>query len=578
MRVLRPTKIPSKFGPIEKNFFVFDVETTKLEPIPKNFVFGVIYGHNFKKIIYSVKDFKNEFSKVKYNNKYIFAHNAEFDLLTVYGNIYTDLDRSAVFNGRFISAKHEKKTFADSLNIYPTSVAKIGETLGIKKLDNEKIKTGCLKKSNITNEDINYCIRDCKIVYDALLKFFTFVGVIKVTLSSLVMFNFRNTYLPENLYYSELNDEFYDSYYGGRTEAFKIGKVNAKVYDINSMYPSAMRDIKFPDVKNLRKETKVDVRYLLYLLKRFEGLAKVKIRHEETYFGYIPKRHEINKTTKLVFPIGVFVTTINFNELRFALQNKVVDILEVEYVVYANPVPSPFKKFIDDNYNLKKETKNDLDKLIYKLKMNSLYGRFAMRMKYTTTYYDLIPYEIIKELQETEVFYQLKTFSQKRDDCFLITENEKFANSFFAIPSYSSYITSACRVKILQSLLENENEKVVYCDTDSIFIEGKFKGKQNTKLGNWKLENKNVIEIRGLKNYTYKDNDNTSFDVIKGISKQAEKLPDGSFKQVKYYKTKESLRRGKEAGKQFIQIKALKHVYDKRTVNKTNGETKPLKL
>lgn len=577
MRVLRPTKIPSKRGRIEKIFFVFDVETTKLEPIPKNFVFGVIYGYNFKKIIYNVTEFRNEFAQEKYNNKYIFAHNAEFDLLTVYGNIYTDLDRSAVFNGRFISAKHEKKTFADSLNIYPASVSKIGETLGIKKLDNEKIKTGGLRKSNITNADINYCIRDCKIIYDALLKFFISVGVIKVTVASLVMFNFRNKYLPENLYYSELNDEFYDSYYGGRTEAFKIGNVNAKVYDINSMYPDAMRKIKFPDVKNLRKEIKVDVRYLLYLLKRYEGLAKVKIRHKETYFGYIPKRHEINKVTKLVFPIGTFSSIVNFNELRFALDRDVINIISVEYVVYSNPVDSPFKKFIENNYELRKDSKNDLDKEIYKLKMVSLYGRFAMRMKFTTTYYDLIPYEIIEELQQTDVFYQLKTFSQKRDDCFLVTENEKFKNSFFAIPSYSSYITSACRVKILQSLLENEKQKVVYCDTDSIFLEGTFKGICSPSLGDWKKEEKEVNTIRGLKNYSFIDLKGIEHDVIKGISKQAEKQPDGSFKQLKYYKTKESLRRGKEAGKQFIQVKELKHKYDKRIVN-IHGNTKPLKL
>lgn len=582
MRVLRPTRILSKRGPIRKNFFVLDVETTKLEPIPKNFVFGVIYGYNFKKIIYSVTDFRCELAKEKYNNRYIFAHNAEYDLLTIYGNIYTGIDRSAVFNGRFISAKHEKKTFADSLNIFPASVSKIGETLGIKKLDNEKIKKGSLRKSNITNEDINYCIRDCQIIYDALLKFFELVGVIKVTLSSLVMFNFRNTYLPENLYYSELNDEFYDSYYGGRTEAFKIGKVKAQVYDINSMYPAAMRDIKFPDVKNLRKEIKVDVKYLLYLLKRFEGLAKVTIRHKETYFGYIPKKHEIKSsgttTTKLVFPVGTFETVVNFNELRYAVFNKVVDILSVEYIVYANAVESPFKKFIEDNYNLRKDTKNDLDKLIYKLKMNSLYGRFAMRMKYTTTYYDLIPYEIIEELQQTDHFYQLKTFSQKRNDCFLITENEKFVNSFFAIPSYSSYITSACRVKILESLLDNENEHVVYCDTDSIFLEGAFSGDCSQKLGDWKKEDKNVTEIRGLKNYTFKDIQDNSVDVIKGISKQAKKLSDGTFRQTKYYKTKESLRRGTETGKQYIQTKKLVHKYDKRIVNKSNGETKPLKL
>jgi hypothetical protein len=543
----------------------------------KNFVFGVIYGWNFKKVLYSVKEFQDELSTERYKGKYIFAHNAEFDLLVIYGNIYTRMDRSAVFNGRFISAKYENKTFADSLNIYPASVAKIGETLGFQKLDNPKISNEGLKVSNITKLDIDYCIRDCKIIFDALLKMFTHIGVIRITLSSLVLYNFRNEYLAENLYYSELNDEFYESYYGGRTEAFHIGQVKATVFDINSMYPDAMRTIKFPDVKNLRKETKVDVRYLKYLLKRYEGNAKVYIRHRDSYFGYIPKKHEINKSTKLVFPVGTFSTCVNFNELRFALDRQVIDILSVEYVVYGNPIESPFKAFIENNYCLRKDDKNDLNKLIYKLKMNSLYGRFAMRMKYTTTYFDLIPYELIEELQETEKFYQLKTFSQKRDDCFLITENEKFKNSFFAIPTFSSYITSACRIKILKALLDNEKERVVYCDTDSIFLEGTFKGVCSDELGDWKREEKNVVEIRGLKNYTYSDDTGETHDVIKGISKRAEKLPDGTFRQIKYYKTKQALRQNKDAGEQFTQTKQLKHKYDKRIVN-IDGTTNPLKL
>lgn len=43
---------------IRQEFYVFDTETTKLEPIPENFVFGVIYGWNYRKVIYSVEDFK----------------------------------------------------------------------------------------------------------------------------------------------------------------------------------------------------------------------------------------------------------------------------------------------------------------------------------------------------------------------------------------------------------------------------------------------------------------------------------------------------------------------------------------
>jgi DNA polymerase III epsilon subunit-like protein len=117
MRNLRVTKPKINIDDIKDKFFVFDTETTSLEPQPKNFVFGVIYGWNFYKVIKSVEDFKREFELTKYNKKYIFAHNAEFDLLTIFGNIIMNIDAGAVFNGKFIMAKYNGITFADSMNI-----------------------------------------------------------------------------------------------------------------------------------------------------------------------------------------------------------------------------------------------------------------------------------------------------------------------------------------------------------------------------------------------------------------------------------------------------------------------------
>ena len=110
MRILRKAKVKDYMNKLKYNFFVFDTETTKLEPMPKNFVFGVIYGFNYQKVIYSVADFKKEFNHKRYENKFIFAHNAEFDLLTIFGNIIINIDNSAVFNGRFITAKYNKIT------------------------------------------------------------------------------------------------------------------------------------------------------------------------------------------------------------------------------------------------------------------------------------------------------------------------------------------------------------------------------------------------------------------------------------------------------------------------------------
>lgn len=577
MKTLQTTKSKIRPENIKNNFFVLDTETTKLEPMKENFVFGVLYGNMYKFVFYKIEELLKELEKPKFKKKYIFAHNAEFDLLTIFGNIYINLDSTAVFNGKFISAHYLNGiTFADSLNIFPSSVQKIGETIGLKKLENEKVKTEGLNKNNITQLDIDYCIRDCEIIYIALAKIFESTGTIRITLASLSMFTFRNQFLKKPIYYNEFNDEFHESYYGGRTECFKIGKVNAKVFDVNSMYPFAMVKIKFPDTKTLKKETNVDSKYLLYLLKRFEGMAKVTVDHKNTYFGYLPCRKEINNQTKLLFPIGIFETTVNFNELKFAVDNEVVKILKVDYVVYSNAIESPFVDFVKFHYEERLKTVNELEKLIYKLKSNSLYGKFGQKIKYNTEYFDTLPYEIISELKKTSKFYELKLFSQYRSDCFLTTEREKFKNSFFAIPSFSSYITSYCRVLLLKSLLQNENNSVVYCDTDSVFLEGEFIGTVNNELGSFKEENKNVIEIRGLKNYTAIEN-GIKKDIIKGISKNSLDLGNGKFEILKYHKTLESLRRNVEAGLQYKMTKELKHVYNKRQVLK-DGNTKPIQL
>jgi len=570
MRILRKIKENKTVDTIKDRFFVFDVETTKLEPLSKNFVFGVIYGYNFYKVIKDVESFRNEFKKRKYNGKIIFAHNAEFDLLTIFGNIYTEIDSKALFNGKFISCKLGLITFADSMNIFPTSVEKIGEKLGIKKYKNTKIATEKLTKKNITQKDINYCIRDCEIVYNALLQIFKETGSIKITIASLSMYHFRKNFLKLNLTFSDLVDKFYLSYYGGRTEAFKIGNCNGKVYDINSLYPFAMITTKFPDIKTLKYYTKIDLKYFHYMLFNYEGLAKVVLFHEKTYFGFIPYKDE-----KLLFPVGKFETIINFNELRFAVKNNIVKILSVEYAVCSLSQKTIFQDFVKYHYDKKANAKDELTREIHKLFLTNLYGRFAMRMKYTTEYFNYIPYEIVKELIQLDKYYMLKLFSELRNDCYLVTENNKFKNSFYSIPTFSSYITSRARIILLTSLIKNENNKVLYCDTDSIFLEGNFEGKVNENIGNFKLENKQVIEINGLKNYKYIDEEKKLHEVIKGISKNAVKLGENEYLITKYYKSKESLRRNKEAGESFEMKKELKHKYDKRNVF-LNGETEPI--
>jgi hypothetical protein len=390
------------------------------------------------------------------------------------------------------------------------------------------------------------------------------------------MFQFRSIYLKETIQFKETVDEFYDSYYGGRTEAFRIGKVNADVYDVNSLYPYAMTHTQFPDIRGLHKVENIEIKYFNYLLTCYEGMAKVRIKHKDVYYGYLPCRMKVNGFDKLVFPTGEFETTVNFNELKFAIDRGVVEVLQVYYVVYGNPVDSPFIDFINDNYKKRLESKTLLDKTIYKNIMNSLYGRFGMREKLTTTYYEDMPFEIVKELQDDDKYYELKLFNKDRADCYLITENEKMKNSFFSIPTYSSYITSTARILLLKALINNEHSEPCYCDTDSVFLNKDFYGRVSDAMGDFKKEDKKVTGVYGLKNYTYINGEDKEIAVIKGISKGAIRHGN-SFLINKYYKTKQALKNNREAGESYQMIKELKHIYDKRILL-PNGNTKPIKL
>ena len=583
MRILRKNNRQTDISKIKDKIFVIDTETTCLEPQPKNFVFGVIYGHAGYEVIDSVEDFKKEFNKSKYKGNYIFAHNAEFDLSTIFGNIYQNLDNAAIFNGKFICAKYNGITFADSMNVYPSSVKKIGEVIGLSKMDNQKVSGEGLTRENMTPEDVEYCVRDCEIIYEALIRIFEMTGTIKITLAGLSLMDYRTNYLPKDVFIDPLVDDFYKSYYGGRTEAFKIGMVNAVVYDINSMYPYVMQRMKFPDPSRLRKEKNINKKFLIYLMKYYEGLASVTVRHKDCFFGYLPVKVKLNGFEKLIFPVGEFHTVVNFNELRFAVDTGAVDIVKIHYVVYGKGIESPFRDFIMNKYSQRLQTNNQLDKLIYKLQMNSLYGKFGQKLKYVTTYYPDIPYDLIERLQKKKKFVEVKTFNSDRTDCFLITENKNTNYGYYSVPLYASYITSEARLLILKNLLANETNDPVYCDTDSIFINndhGHFSGRLSDHLGDFKLEPKQVIQIRGLKNYTYIDDKGQTFDVIKGVAKNSSKTVDfktgmSSYVTRKYYKTLQSLRQNKETGQGYEQKKVLVKVYDKRQVL-LDGSTRPL--
>lgn len=573
-----------------KDFYVFDVETAdKVNDmlywnLTGEFQFGVIYGYEFVKIIHSKDEFIKEFENPVYKKKKFFAHNAEFDLMVLYGNIIKNLDNKALYSGsRFISATNGNVVFADSMNIINHSVEIIGKQIGIKK---PELGTE-FKSKFISRNEINRCVKDCEIIWKALFSFFEFAGEIKITQAGLSMEYFRRFHQPFDIEYNHNVKYFRESYFGGRTECFKVGKTNAFVFDINSMYSYSMLHCVFPNPKFLKYERKPK-QFDIY---KFEGCGNFTVEHPESYFGLLPLKHN----DKLIFPVGRFSGTWNFNELRFAVQHG-VKVIKCNWVCYSVPMESPFISFVETLNALKikaEVNENEFERNRYKILMNSLYGKFAQQVKPEQIYIEDYEKEFdkIQEYQKSKQLVEIKMFSKNRKDCFLLINSKR--KVVHSIPLFSSYITSFARVLLLNSLIQYKNYIPVYCDTDSIFFELLPPIKTSNELGQWKLENKFITEIKGLKNYKYIVN-NKLYEKIKGVpstekdfyyfdgktikkDKRCIKISENEFEYFTLIKSKSALRQNKKE-RSIIKVKKVNLCqYDKRVIIE-NGNTLPICL
>src|SRR5260221_539744 len=111
---------------------------------------------------------------------------------------------------------------------------------------------------------------------------------------------FRRHHQQYCIKHNENTTYFWQSYYGGRTEAFYIGKCHGIVYDVKSMYPYIMKTIKFPNPKFLKIEKNVPIKNIEKYLFNYEGCIFANVEHTPNWLGLLP----IKKGGKLLFPIG----------------------------------------------------------------------------------------------------------------------------------------------------------------------------------------------------------------------------------------------------------------------------------
>ena len=381
-----------------------------------------------------------------------------------------------------ISVKHSNNAvteFRCSYKLFPKSIKDIGEMVGIQKL-NETHDYNEIKHYNsieeLTEEEVKYITNDVRIMVE-LIRYLQSKDIKGLTMSSSAYKNWqKDKYcLCKNEMKKNENEEVVEivrkSYRGG------ITKVNPKYagiefndvisFDVNSLYPSVMYDNPMPigdgKIYPSLEEGRRDRRHL-FIVVALIMYGKVRTGQH----AFIGNQSGFSYARKYSYDEVIENKVLYLWEKEWELFKQVYDseykILKVVGFKKANNV---FKDYIDRWYAVKKNAKNETERSLAKLMLNSLYGKFGMNDSRVTKIPVAIGDTIIYKTIENNTTYYYK--------------------------EVASYITSMARVK-LASFMNKCGDNFLYCDTDSVYYIGHeipdvFKDVVDPKkLGYWKYE------------------------------------------------------------------------------------------
>lgn len=500
--------------------------------------------------------------------KHIFvAHNLEYDIINLTRDCNYHPIKRMTYTARLISAKFKDcpHVFVDSFNYYAGSLADIGKVVGLEK-----------KSMDLSSDD--YVHTDTEILYLFMEPFQQKINdelglSLSPTIGKMALQAFRRNFLERD--YIPFNDDICkDGYYGGRCELFKKGEVRGKIKyaDINSMYPSAMRN-SYPDTNTIVPIRSIDTVF---------GLSQVKITIPKSlHIGPLPHRGE-----KLIYPVGTITGVWTNHEIRHAIERgcrveKYIDGMGTNTGCY------PFIEFVDHYYGKRLEAANDFEKTFYKLLLNSSYGKYFQHNDYIECrdsqmtvkeqkYLDAKLQKVLGPL----FFYELP-----------MKEPPSTANYI-----WGCYVTSYARIHLEKILTEvHNNALLLYCDTDSaIYLEDETKKPKlwldQKALGALKVEDYDYANFIMAKGYILRNEKGEYKTVCKGVPqpRELEKekiyseenprynfLLNGKASFEKPVKLRESIATEETPNVWREVSKEMRSIYDRRNVY-ADGTTSPI--
>jgi len=472
------------------------------------------------------------------------------------------------------SYKNQELTlkFLDSYKLLPKSLDNLAkDLLGERKIIFDHSQVNCSYIKENFNKILEYLNQDVKIlakiiclVHKSIFKDFRIDIFKRPTASSLAYAIYRSEFLPdleknqENLIAkSTIQKTHYDflqnSYRGGICEVYRPYGENLYNYDIVSSYAfSMLQDMPVgePQVVH-RKDLNPEK------LDDFFGFFTVKVYvppyNDNDYRTYLPLLGIYNDH-RTIYPTGSFVTTVFSEELKIAQKTYPGFKIQQIYFGLKYKRGKIFNTYVNNIFEKRLKSTNPTDIYLYKLLLNSLYGRFGMKyeiskteiistdhiMDYTLFYniYDIImikdlPYcivnynnipdqNVVKRMQQLESLSD--EIREKLNKKINKSKNESITHNIAT--QMSSAIAAYGRIHIHNIKMDilSKGGKIYYSDTDSIITD--IPMETSTKLGGLKLENKiKKGWFAGPKVYLMITKENKEIKKFKGlVDKEKKKL------------------------------------------------------
>lgn len=472
------------YGTSIRTFFEY------IQTLPKN---SIVYFHNLKYDGQFILSYilQNNWTQVISNKK---MKNKTFCALVSEIGVWYSIQ---------LQFKDTNILIYDSLKKLPFTVDIIAKQLGFSELKGHiDYKAYRAEDGILSDEDKDYIRRDVEIVAKAIHDVCFSKDMYKMTIGADCM-NFYKSMTPnfEKMFPKLLPDVDYkcrQAYKGGYCYvnpkiARKLLKKNGSTYDYNSMYPSVMHSqlgcyypIGIPDyyVGEYIKSSE----YPLFI-QHFKCMFKLKK-------GYVPtvqiknnNRYQENEYLEEVQEtIELYMTNVDF-EIFFE-HYEVFDYDPIDGFQF-HAWKGMFDKYIDYWYKYKEEAtikKDKVGRMVAKLMLNNLYGKFATSTDSTT-----------------QQFYF-------EDDVVKHTNNYDEKDGVY-VP-VGAFITAYARKELITAIQANF-EVFCYCDTDSIHIladDAKNIKVHDSALGYWKKESTWTM-AKFIRQKTYAEFINNEWDI-----------------------------------------------------------------